>query len=46
MGCILNKIDDHYDEYVELCKKLNIIPKNITDDFYKHWEELKKLING
>ena len=43
MGCILNKIDDHYDEYVELCKKLNIIPKNITDDFYKHWGELKKI---
>lgn len=46
MGCILNKIDDHYDEYVELCKKLNVTPENITNDFYTHWKELRNKIEN
>lgn len=43
MGCILDKIDDHYDDYVKLCKELDKAPLNITDDFYTDWKNILDL---
>lgn len=48
MGSIITAIRDDYEDYIFLCKDLNIIPLSdrcVEPTFYEHREEILKSVN-
>ena len=43
MGSIISKINDDYEDYLYICDKLNIFPKEMHN-MYKHESEILKEI--
>ena len=41
MGSIISKINDDYEDYLYICEKLNIFPKEMHN-MYKHESEILK----